>query len=291
MTNAADAASAGPRIALVVCTRDRADRLPACLDAIRRLDPRVPWELVLVDNGSRDDTVRLLGAFAPSAPFPVRIAHEPRPGLARARNAGVAAARAPLLAFVDDDCYPAPDFLDRWVDAFADAALGYGTGRILLFDPADAPITVRVDATPYALPAGGLVLPGQVQGANMAFRREALAAIGGFDPALGPGTPFNCEDLDVASRASQAGWAGGYFPAPLVHHHHRRRAADVPGLVRSYDRGKGAYFAGLLLRGMPASRVARAWYLMTRLEGLGAGLRMLLGGVHYLAFRLVRRRR
>jgi hypothetical protein len=283
-----------PRLALVVCTRDRAERLPACLAAIAAMRPALAWELVLVDNGSRDETPRLLDELAAGAPFPVTVVREERPGLARARNAGVAASRAPLLAFIDDDCYPAPDLLDRWAEVFADARIGFAAGRILLHDPDDFPVTVRTDDEPQPIPMGELVTPGALQGANMAFRRQVLDAIGGFDPALGPGTPFNCEDADAAARAA-ARFAGGYFPGPTVRHHHRRRArADIAAVERSYALGRGAYYAGVLLRGdIPRTRalrevtrlLRRTWNALPR----WVLLLELLGAARYAAHRLLRR--
>ena len=278
--------AAPPEVALVVCTRDRAARLPEALAALAALRPACAWELVLVDNGSADDTPRLLAAFAAAAPVPVTLAREPRPGLARARNAGVAAARAPLVVFVDDDCYPAPDLLDRWRAAFADPALAWAAGRIVLHDPDDWPITISHHDAPQAIPAGGFVEPGMVQGANMAWRRDVVLALGGFDPALGPGTPFNCEDLEMAARAVAAGHAGAFLPGPLVRHHHRRRArADVAALERSYDRGRGAYLAALLLAGTLGRAAVRHWARALRWKSAGAVAREAAGALRYLAHR------
>ena len=100
---------------------------------------------------------------------------------------------------------------------------------------------------------------GAVKGANLAFRRSVLDAIGPFDPLFGSGALFPAEDADAAMRAALAGWAGVYDPAIIVWHHHGRRAADVPALLRSYDLGRGAFHAKLLgLRGglLPG---LRAW--------------------------------
>lgn len=240
-------------LSLVVCTRNRGARLPETLRALAAVRSAHAWELVLVDNGSTDETPRILRDFAAVAPVPVTLVHERRAGLANARNAGVAAARAPILAFTDDDCYPEPDFVDRWLDVFTDRRVGYGAGRILLHDPADAPVTIRTDPAPRRIRPRSHVRAGLVQGANMAFRREVLETAGGFDPALGPGAPFNCEDVDIAARASALGFEGGYFPGPVVRHHHRRRPGpELERLLHSYDHGRGAYWASLLLR--PGSR-------------------------------------
>ena len=172
-------------LSLIVCTRNRSGRLDAFFEAVGRMRAHGAWELVIVDNGSSDDTGARLQALARSLEAAVTIVHEPRTGLGRARNAGVAAARGTLLAFTDDDCYPATDYVDRVVDAFADPDRGFIGGRILLYDAEDHPITIRVDSVPIPIPPRSVVPTGLVQGANMAFRREVLARIGGFDDALG----------------------------------------------------------------------------------------------------------
>ena len=277
-----------PELSLVVSTRDRGEQLAACLDAVAGIRTAHHWELVVVDNGSRDGTSELLRDFARGAPMPVTLVHEPRPGLARARNAGVAAARAPLLAFTDDDCYPEADLVDRWVEVFAEPAVGWGAGRILLHDPDDYPITISPETGQRAIPAGTFVEPGVVQGANMAFRRTVLDAIGGFDPALGPGGVFNFEDLDVASRACAAGVTGGFFPSPTVRHHHRRRdPAEIRALRRSYDHGRGAYFASLLLRPGTRRLAASAWRAALPWKTTSELLGEMVGAAHYVLYRAV----
>ncbi|MEO8623961.1 MAG: glycosyltransferase family A protein [bacterium] len=278
-------------VTLVVCTRNRARYLPGCLDALRMLRSAKPWELVLVDNGSMDETPRILAEFARTAPFPVVLVHEPRPRLTNARNAGVIAARGELIVFTDDDCYPSTDFLDQWLSVFADPQIGFGGGRILLHDPDDHPISILTTADPMQLPPYGFIEPGEVQGANMAYRRHVLFKVGGFDPALGPGSLFNFEDLDMSSRAAAAGYLGGYFPGPIVEHHHRRRTPkDVEALKRSYAQGRGAYFASLLLRLQAPRALAVHLYHSTRRKAASQILRELFAGVLYLLYRLVRPR-
>jgi GT2 family glycosyltransferase len=296
-----------PELALIVCTRDRAPRLGETLAALGALRARRPWELLLVDNGSRDATRPVLAAFAgvaarapatAGAPVAVTVIDEPRPGLTRARNAAVARTRAPILCFTDDDCYPASDFLDRWAEVFDDPAVGYGGGTVKLHDPADHPITFK----PYspADPRGprAYVPAGLIHGANMAFRRELVLRAGGFDPDLGPGTPFNCEDVDMFARVSALGASGGYFPAPTVAHHHRRRAGpEVEALERSYAHGMGAYRTSLLLRPGARKHGVYAWLQMARETTAGLGdprqrvhaAYELLGGARFLAHRARRR--
>ena len=90
------------------------------------------------------------------------------------------------------------------VDAFADRERAFIGGRLLLYDAEDHPITIRVDTAPIPIPPRSVVPTGLVQGANMAFRRDVLERIGGFDDALGPGTPFCNDDVDAVARASAA---------------------------------------------------------------------------------------
>jgi GT2 family glycosyltransferase len=220
----------------------------------------------------------------------VAIVSEPRSGLGRARNAGVAAARGATLVFTDDDCYPADDFLECWARVFSRPEIGYGAGRILLHDPDDFPITISWVDEPVELPAGTYISPGLVQGANMAFRREVLERIGGFDPDLGPGGIFNFEDLDVSSRASAAGFGGGFFLEPTVYHHHRRRAGpEVDALKRSYAHARGAYYTSLLLRPGWRRKAARAWVESFR-SSIAWGRRReflveVAGAAHYASYR------
>ncbi|MGH9373765.1 MAG: glycosyltransferase family 2 protein, partial [Vicinamibacterales bacterium] len=87
------------RVSLIVCTRNRAARLPDFLACIASLEaPPGGWELVLVDNASTDSTPLLLDQFARGAPFPVQCVQAAAPGLSRARNTGLAHARGDILA-------------------------------------------------------------------------------------------------------------------------------------------------------------------------------------------------
>jgi glycosyltransferase involved in cell wall biosynthesis len=236
-------------VSLIICTRNRSKQLARCLEAVRAISFARPWELIVVDNGSTDETADALRQFASTAAVPTHCVFEPKKGLGNAHNAGLKVARGEILAFTDDDCYPAGDFLTCIWSAFEDPSVGYITGRILLHDPADHPITIRESTIPLTFPGRSYISAGTVAGANMAFRREALLEIGGFDPLFGPGSLFNAEELDAAGRVSAKGWKGQYCPAVTVRHHHGRKASDVPGLWKSYGIGAGAYHIKLLLKG------------------------------------------
>jgi hypothetical protein len=129
-------------------------------------------------------------------------------------------------------------------------------GSILLFDPGDDrrvanyAIGAKQELPPYSLlPAGA------IQGANMFFLRDVFERVGPFDSRLGAGTAFPCEDIEMAARASIGGFTGVQLPEPAVYHHHGRKAGspEAEETLRQYDFGRGAYYASLLSRGVPAA--------------------------------------
>ena len=248
-----------PEIALCICTRNRAASLTRCLEHVASLETDRPWELVVVDNGSTDDTPAVLEAFGARLPQ-LRVVHEPTPGLGRARNSGWRASSAPIVAFTDDDCYVEPDYLDRTLAVFSeDSGLGFVGGRIELWDPSDAKVTIAPWTSPKAFPARSFIAAGSFHGANMAFRRTALEATGGFDPRFGSGTPFACEDIDAAAGVLWADYRGAYDPRPVVHHHHGRKHDEVRKLGADYDRGRGAYYMKQLLSRGRRWAYGKAW--------------------------------
>ena len=237
-------------ISLIICTRDRYHQLARCLKLVRRITFDRPWELIIVDNGSTDDTAEVVRNFIKTADIRTICLFELKRGKSNGLNSALEMATGQILAFTDDDCYPAPDFLSQVWSAFDDQSVGYIGGRIMLHDPADHPITINESMTPRTFPARSFVCAGFIQGANMAFRRRVLLDIGGFDPLFGPGALFMaCEDIDVVGRASAIGWRGKYHPDAVVSHHHGRKAADAAALCKSYAMGCGAFHMKLLLRG------------------------------------------
>lgn len=284
-------------ISLIVCTRNRCSTLHTCLEYIARLESPGDWELVVVDNASTDRTGDLLKTFVENVPFRVRLVFEPKPGLGRARNAGVAKASGEIIAFTDDDCYISPDFLIRILDVFRDRRIGFMGGRVLLYDETDVPQTIRPETEVRFIPPRSFVRPGQLQGANMAARRSLVTGVGGFDPDFGAGSTFrSCEETDFQARASQAGATGIYHPGPLVWHHHRRKLGkDYENLMNAYRYGCGAYYAKFILNPQTRTRFLKNWYWSARNrlrdhEPL-AILRELVGASAYILHKLRRLRK
>jgi glycosyltransferase involved in cell wall biosynthesis len=238
-----------PIIALVIVTRNRRERLSRTLQSLKKLRTHLSWELIVVDNGSTDGTARVIEVFAAEFTQPVRLVYEPAVGQGNARNAGWKSAEAEIVAYLDDDCYPADDFLDAVVECFAETPnLGFISGRILLYDQTDRPITIQESVTRVPLAPYSFIRPGIIQGANSAFRRASLIEVAGFDPRFGGAKgQFLAEELDVAARISAAGWHGAYDPRPLVYHHHGRKTRlEEWCLMRVYQRGIGGFYAKCL---------------------------------------------
>ena len=240
-----------PLISLVICTRDRAEKLKQCLARLPTEEIlELGAEIILVDNGSRDETPCVLREFAERQHFPLNLVEEKRPGLGNARNAGLACCRADTIAFTDDDCYLSPGYLSIAVKNFGRNIFQYCGGRILAHDPSDSLYGCSLQTRRQNIPPYSFVPAGLIQGANMIIRREVFKAIGEFDPNFGAGTRFRCEDIDLIGRASMAGFTGAYVPDLVVYHHHcREDGPDIERLVRANDHARGAYFAKFLING------------------------------------------
>lgn len=234
-----------PEVSFIVCTRDRVAVLEACIDSIRAAcaaHPAFATETVVVDNGSRDGTAEYLSRIATTSDIPLTAISEPRPGLAAARNAGLAIARGRVLVFVDDDCRLERNYL---VDLERHYASGekwlIRGGRVEIGDARDLPLTIkhcdrRERLTPAVHP-GGFVL-----GCNMTMHRDVAARIGPFDERFGAGGALrSAEDTDYLLRAMLAGMAVEYVPNMTIFHHHGRRDRKaIDRLHRDYHFGNGA---------------------------------------------------
>jgi glycosyltransferase involved in cell wall biosynthesis len=205
-------APGSPEVAVVVCTRDRPRLLAGIIPALVEAQ-RGGAVVVVVDSASVGPETHLLAKEAG-----LRVVRCDQPGASRARNAGFAATTSPIVVFTDDDCRPHPRWQAPLAGAFADAAVGFATGRVLpgsgdgrAMSPMTADVAMRWSRGDDVGDMG--------HGANMAVRRSALEAIGGFDEVLGAGAPLRgSEDKDVFWRLLHAGWDGCFVPESVVEH-------------------------------------------------------------------------
>ena len=245
-------------VSVVLSTYNRADRLPAALDALLGQAGDVAYEVIVVDNNSTDATPAVVERAAARSDGRLRYVFEPRQGLSYGRNAGIASARSAIIAFSDDDVRVAPDWIaqiKRTFDAHPD--IEYAGGRVLPHWLAPPPRWLT-DAhwAPLALQDYGdqPVVSGRdravcLVGANLAFRRRVFDAVGVFTPSLGRVKDGigSTEDHDMQLRAWKAGMRGLYDPA-------LRAEADVTpdrlttSYHRRWHRGHGRHCAMMRLR-------------------------------------------
>jgi GT2 family glycosyltransferase len=214
-----------PEISVVIPVRDGAASLPPLLESLRRqtLAPE-RFEVVVVDNASRDATAGVArGAGA-------TVVAEPVPNRSRARNRGVAAARAERIAFTDADCVATEGWLEALLDC-GEAPLVAGPVEVTTSDEPGA--VERLEAQ-WRFAQEHWVRQGWAATANLCVERAALDAVGGFDPAyrqIG-------EDADLCVRAGRAGFVLGWCPGAVVQH--QAESSLAPLLSRAFRHGYGA---------------------------------------------------
>jgi GT2 family glycosyltransferase len=253
-----------PYASVVVATRNRPTALAHCLSALLALTYPA-YEVVVVDNDPvGNGAAKVVWRARPHFPR-VRYVRERRAGLAVAHNAGVRAARGEILAFTDDDVVVERGWLTELVAPFhEDPRVGCVTGAILsaeyrtreqLWQEAYWRFNKGVDRRVYDSHrnrALGPLYPFAAgifgSGANMAFRAAVLRDIGGFDPALGAGSPGRGgDDLAAFFEVLAAGYQLVYEPAAIVFHRHRRDYEATRLQAYGYGVGLAAYLTKLIV--------------------------------------------
>ena len=214
---------------VVVCTRDRIELLPGCLESLeyQTLAARDRADLIVVDNGSTDGTGGWLTRWAARDPEHRTVVHEPVAGLSRARNAGLAAATGEVVLFIDDDAVAPRGWVAAHLAAYRRtpdaAAVG---GPVVLTWPEGRPRWVTpglehwYSALDHGDEAGPFPEPHGPYGTNMSVRRDEVVAAGGFAEHLGRrGKRLRSgEEAELWSRLWAAGGSIVYDPATLVLH-------------------------------------------------------------------------
>jgi GT2 family glycosyltransferase len=245
----------------------RPDQLRRCVAGLNELD-HPDYEVIVVDNRPHGAPVEISGA---------RVVREPRPGISAARNRGLAAANGEIVAFTDDDV----EVDRRWLRALGERFsrqpdLAAVTGLVV---PAEleTPAQIFFEQSGSGLDRGFSPLTferagrftvkrcglddGSVRwhsiyatgefglGSNMAFRADVLRAAGGFDEALGTGTPTHGgEDLAILVELLRARHRLAYEPSAIVHHTHRSTVADLERQIHGYGVGFTAMLTAIALR-------------------------------------------
>lgn len=190
-------------VSVIICTRDRPDRLEECLRALR--DQSYPrFDVLVVDNGTSTPVANICERFGASC---VRA---PIPGLTRARNIGARVARGEIVAYIDDDAIVEPGWLHALVAGFRDPTVAAVSGRVRYMKAVgeSRAISDEVAQDDSPRPPGRFDLTtsgwftkasfgGVGDGGNMAFRRAAIVPGPGFDERLGRGQSIDSGDEHV----------------------------------------------------------------------------------------------
>lgn len=201
-----------PSISVLVCAYNAEDTIRECLEAVGAVDyPR--FEVIVVDDGSTDATAAIASEFDW-----VRVISTDNQGLSAARNLALQAATGEVVAYLDSDAFPDPHWLQYLATSFVDSNHA-GIGGPNIVPPEDSWVAQCIAGSP-----GGpihVLLSDQeaehIPGCNMAFRKEHLEAVGGFDPQFRAAG----DDVDVCWRILDMGWTLGYSPGAVVWHHPR----------------------------------------------------------------------
>jgi len=247
-------------LSVVICAFNGAPGVRRCLTALGTQTIRARMEIIVVDDGSADDTSEVARAHGA-----VIVRHPENRGIAAARNSGVRAASAPIVAFLDDDCEPEPQWAERLLACYGEDVMGVGgpllpearpgfmLGYLKRHNPLD-PLELNLANSDNLLYRFFLYLRRQwapvrargaravysLAGANMSFRRSAVIAVGNFDERF----RFGAEEVDLCQRMVRA-FPGDrllFIPEARVVHHFEPTVRDTLRRSRAYGRGSARLY-------------------------------------------------
>jgi glucosyl-dolichyl phosphate glucuronosyltransferase len=228
------------KYSIIIATYNRADDLGETLKSIAKLSAAEPWEVIVVDNNSKDRTADVVKETAKWFPVELRYIFEKEQGRCAAMNAGIRASRGEIIVTTDDDVRVEPGWLDAARRAIEGLACDYVGGKVLPIWGSPRPgwlpnrggrhwaVIALLDYGPDPIELGARA----PLGVNMAFRRDAFSRAGLWDNRVGrkAGTLLGQEVREWGLRAKAAGLRGFYAPDMTVNH-------IIPG-----DRLKKRYF-------------------------------------------------
>ncbi len=216
------------KFSVIIATYNRAEELVKTLESLKGLESTGPWEVIIVDNNSPDNTRDVVTERIASFPVPLHYLMEKEQGRSAALNAGIRAAKGEILAITDDDVRVDPQWLRNSEQALNSLNCDYVGGKALPIWSGELPdwmpnrggkhwgVIALLDYGPEPIEFGEKV----ALGVNMVFRRECFERAGMWDNSIGrkAGTLLGQEVREWAQRAREAGLRGFYSPDLIVHH-------------------------------------------------------------------------
>ncbi len=245
-----------PACSVIVPTRDRPDHLRSCLGGIAALDyPQELLQVIVVDDSGTSASVVDVGSG-------VELVNTDRVGPAGARNAGVERSEGVLLAFIDDDCYPRPDWLGRlvtrWQEAPAQAVGGHTLNGLADNVYAEAAqLVIDVGYAQNSAPERRWFTTN-----NLVVPADGFRELGGFDASY-----RTAEDRDFCARWLESGRRLAYEPTALVEHRHSMNLAEFAAMHFRYGRGAYRFHRDRRRRGAPVA-IEPSYYAALAKEAL-----------------------
>jgi len=253
-------------VSILVCTRNRAESLAGTIESLGALAVPAGFilELLIVDNGSTDNTPELLRKTRlPN--MTLRVLREEQPGQCRSYNRAIAAVAGDILLFTDDDVRPSKDWVQKMIAPIQSGEADAVTGGIRMAAHLNRPWIEEIHRDWLACsdgvtPKSGVVLVG----ANMAISRRVLEKVAGFDPEMGPGAIGHASDTLFSIQLKKAGCRLVAVPDAWVVHHFgpdrlTRRAFEHQAVKRGeYNAYIAHHWYHVDFR-LPRVRVVREW--------------------------------
>jgi glycosyltransferase involved in cell wall biosynthesis len=218
------------QVSVVLCTYNRAESLSRALESIAasRMPAGIDWQVLIVDNNSKDATRLAADEFCRRDPAHFHYIFEPKQGKSFALNRGIREAHGDIVAFVDDDVVVEPDWLVELTKPLANRDWAGTGGRVYLPGDFSPPPWMAVEGdhsligilAQFDLGSEVCELTRPPVGNNMAFRKEMFSKYGGFRTDLGPtpGSQIRYEDTEFGSRVMSGGERILYVPTAIVRH-------------------------------------------------------------------------
>jgi glycosyltransferase involved in cell wall biosynthesis len=220
---------------IVIATCNRRDKLQRCLVALERQTlPKTDFEVIIVDDGSQDDTGWLVDTFIRKSDMRLKYYFQKNRGPASARNLGISKVQTDYIVFTDDDCIPTSDWLEKLMEQIPNGSLWAGTGGKI--------VRYNNDIISRYIDHCGAMNHGSANGtihylvtANALYRASCLSAVKGFDERISwPGG----EDPDLSFRIQDLGYYLTITPAAVIRHDHKNTLRGLFRMFQNYGRGR-----------------------------------------------------
>jgi glycosyltransferase involved in cell wall biosynthesis len=197
---------------IVIPTFNGASRIGSCLDSLVKQTTGRDVEILVVDDGSTDNTAGVVSSYSS-----VRLITQTNAGPAAARNRGGLEAQGKILLFTDDDCVPMPDWLEAMLEPFKDPGVVGAKGVYRTHQKSLTARFVQIEYEDKYRLMAGLATIDFIDTYSAGFRRDRFLEMTGYDTSF----PVACaEDIELSYRMSARGWKMKFVPAAVVYHTH-----------------------------------------------------------------------